>query len=245
MKRTIGIGVALMLLMLTAATIQAEPKLTFSEAEFNFGYVPQHATVSHVFWLYSSGDQPLNITKIVPGCSCTRMPVEKDILPTGDSLKLVLTFDTRMYRGAVTKHPKIYTNQADSVSQLIFHAIATTRPDSLRPIQIVPYKLDISQYADHVRDRIDFEIKNVSDQDLDLQLIAFPSDLVTVDLPSKVAAGQTASGTVTLKPDALDKHFERSFTFQVSDETGSRFTVPMIRKIEKPRKSAQRVETGK
>jgi hypothetical protein len=232
-------------LLFAAATTQAEPKLTFSENEFDFGYIPQHAVVSHVFWIYSSGDAPVHIIKIVPGCSCTRMPVERDILPVGDSLRLVLTFDSRVYRGAVSKHPKIYTDQADSVNTLIFHANATARPDTIKPVQIVPYKLDISQYADHVRDKIDFEIKNVSNQDLDLNLVAYPKDLVTVQLPSKVAAGQSASATVTINPDVLDKNFERSFTFQVNDKDASRFTVPMIRKIEKPKTNARQASAGK
>ena len=245
MKRLIGIGAVLSLLIFAAATTQAEPKLTFSENEFDFGYVPQHAVVSHVFWMYSSGDAPVHITKIVPGCSCTRMPVEKDILPVGDSLRLVLTFDSRMYMGEVNKHPKIYTDQADSVHALIFHAIATSRPDTINPIQVVPYKLDISQYADHVRDKIDFEIKNVSNRDLDLKLVAYPKDLVTVQLPNKVAAGQSASATVTINPDVLDKKFERSFTFQVNDKNSSRVTVPMIRKIEKPKANAAQASAGK
>lgn len=245
MKRMIGIGVALCMLALVATTIQAEPKLTISETDFDFGYVPQHATVSHVFWLHSTGSEPLHITKIVPGCSCMRMPIEKDVMSAGDSLRLVMTFDTRMYLGAVTKHPKIYTNQADSVSQLIFHAVATKRPDSTRPVQVIPYKLDISQYADHIRNKIDFKIQNVSDQDLDLSMVAYPSDLVTIDLPSKVAVGQAVSGTVTLKPDAIGRHFERSFTFQVDDNNSTRFTVPIIRKIEHPKKTPPQAGKGK
>jgi hypothetical protein len=43
------------------------PRLTISQTSFVFGYVPQHSTISHVFWLHSTGDDTLRILKIVPG----------------------------------------------------------------------------------------------------------------------------------------------------------------------------------
>ena len=43
------------------------PRMTISEAEFDFGYVPQNSTISHIFWLHSAGDDSLKILKVVPG----------------------------------------------------------------------------------------------------------------------------------------------------------------------------------
>ena len=56
----------LMILMVTGLA-QASPHLTIKDAAFDFGFVPQHSKISHVFWLYSTGDDTLKITKVQPG----------------------------------------------------------------------------------------------------------------------------------------------------------------------------------
>ena len=43
------------------------PRLEIPESIFDFGYVPQNAVISHVFWLKSTGDDTLRILNIKPG----------------------------------------------------------------------------------------------------------------------------------------------------------------------------------
>lgn len=45
----------------------AEPALTIPESIFDFGYVPQHSKISHVFWLHSTGTDTLKILNVKPG----------------------------------------------------------------------------------------------------------------------------------------------------------------------------------
>jgi len=45
----------------------AQPKMTIPVGEFDFGYVPQHAQISHVFWLHSTGTDSLKIVNVRPG----------------------------------------------------------------------------------------------------------------------------------------------------------------------------------
>lgn len=59
--------VALVLLLASAAVVQATPKLTIPDGTFDFGYVPQNSEISHVFWLHSTGDDSLQILRVVPG----------------------------------------------------------------------------------------------------------------------------------------------------------------------------------
>ena len=66
MKKIIIIAGALFLMWGTAQ-VSAAPRLTIPESAFNFGYVPQNSKISHVFWLYSTGDDSLKILKVVPG----------------------------------------------------------------------------------------------------------------------------------------------------------------------------------
>jgi len=43
------------------------PRLSFRDTLFEFGYAPQNSTVSHTFWLYSTGTDTVEIHHVVPG----------------------------------------------------------------------------------------------------------------------------------------------------------------------------------
>lgn len=52
--------------MLASSAFTA-PRMTIPEAEFDFGFVPQNSSISHVFWLHSKGDDSLRIISVQPG----------------------------------------------------------------------------------------------------------------------------------------------------------------------------------
>jgi hypothetical protein len=54
-------------LVLTGGVALCGPELTIPDSTFDFGFVPQHAKISHYFWLHSTGDSLLKITKVLPG----------------------------------------------------------------------------------------------------------------------------------------------------------------------------------
>ena len=59
--------IALILLATGVSAALAEPALTIPETDFNFGFVPQHAKISHVYWLHSTGTDTLRIVNVAPG----------------------------------------------------------------------------------------------------------------------------------------------------------------------------------
>jgi len=58
---------AAIFLLVMAGAAFAQPKLSIPESEFDFGFVPQHSKISHIFWLHSTGTDSLNIIKVSPG----------------------------------------------------------------------------------------------------------------------------------------------------------------------------------
>lgn len=160
--------------------------------------------------------------------------MDKERLAVGDSTILEIIFSTKRYSSRITKRPRIRTNEGPPDKNVQIIATVVRRPDSTYPVVVKPYKLDLSQIGEKVRDEIKFTIQNVSEQDLDLNVVAGRPEFFTIEFPESVAAGKTAEGILTLTPDAIEQEFEKSFTFQVSDETGTRFTVPVKRKIRKP-----------
>ena len=156
------------------------------------------------------------------------------MLAVGDSTQLEIIFSTKHYSSRITKTPRIETNEGPPHKNVRIITQVVRRPDSTYPVIIKPYKLDISQFGEKVRDQMKFTVTNVSDQDLDLKMIYLPEDLVTVDLPRSISAGKSAEGILRLKEPALSMSLEKSFTFELNDADTSRFTVPIKRTVKLP-----------
>jgi hypothetical protein len=230
--RMMGVSAPIVLAGALAAT--ASPKLGISEENFDFGCVPQNAKVSHVYWLKSEGTDTVKIANVVPGCGCTKAPLEKNILGPGDSTRLEVTFDTRSYSGLVTKRPTIQFSDGTPDAHITFNCNVAVRPDSTYPIIISPYKLDLTQFGEKVRSEVKFSIANASDSDLTITLVSQPTGLATVALPKMVKAGKSAEGTLKLTKEGMEADFEKAITLQVSDAKNSRFTIPLKRTMRKP-----------
>jgi len=156
------------------------------------------------------------------------------VLPVGDSAKLEIIFDTKTYKSKVSKRPKIQTNEGPPDKMVTITATITPRPDSTYPVVITPYKIDMSQFSDKVIDEAEFTINNVSEQVLDISMIAYAKDYFSVEFPDKIQPGKSASGKIKINKDYLAKSFDKSFTFELNDQQTSRFTVPVKRTIRAP-----------
>jgi hypothetical protein len=220
------------LLLAVGSSVFAGPELTLQENWFDFGITPQHSFVSHKFLLKSTGDTTVQITRIVPGCACTKAPLEKDQLPAGDSTYMEIVFNSYRYTGLTERTPRFFTGDTGSSEKehiITYRATVTLRPDSTYPLIIYPYKLDMTPIGTMTRDKIKFTITNASDQDLTLTMVAEPTEVGTVTLPQTIKAKSEANGVMTLSKEGTSMEFEKSFTFSVSDSAKTRFTVPVKR----------------
>ena len=155
----------------------------------------------------------------------------KDLLAVGDSTELEIIFSSKKYRTKITKRPKIQTNEGPPPKWVEINVNVVTRPDSTYPLIMRPYKIDLSQTGSKVIDKMSFEIRNVSDEDLKLKLVSYASEYFEVDIPKKIKAGETKKAKVRLLKKVLKKSFEKSFTIELSDEARNRFTIPVKRKL--------------
>lgn len=153
------------------------------------------------------------------------------MIAVGDSTRLEIIFDTKSYSNVVTKSPRITTNEGPPDKFVRITANVVARPDSTYPVVIKPYKLDMTQFGEKVRNEIKFTISNVSETNLQPSVVYAPDDLMEVVLPKSIPAGKSAEGIVRLKKSALDKQIEKSITLQLNDEKQSRFTIPVKRQI--------------
>jgi len=153
------------------------------------------------------------------------------VLAVGDSTRLEIIFSTKTYRTRVTKRPRITTNEGQEASFVEITAQVTPRPDSTYPIIIGPYKLDLSQYTDKVISEKEFELHNISDQELQIKLIDWAHEYFKVDMPESIKPDQTVRGKIVLKDAALEENFTKSLTFEVNDQKNTRYTIPVKRTV--------------
>ena len=175
--------------------------------------------------------------------------MSKKELAVGDSTLLEIIFSTKTYKNRITKRPKIQTNEGPPDKRVQIIADVVSRPDSTYPLVMKPYKLDLSQFGEKLRDKIEFTITNVSDENINISMIAFAKEYFDVNLPSSIEAGKSAKCSLKLKESVIKENFEKSFTIETSDSKNSRFTMPVKRKLRtstqantKPNKTAK---TGK
>ncbi len=229
MKRT---ALTVVALLVGASAAFAGPKLEVRpNAEFKFGFAPQNSSLITIYWLHNSGDDTLRISKVTPGCGCTTAPLEKSAVAPGDSAKLQITFDSKSMMGMTSKRIAISTNAEHPDTNLSFLADVVRRPDSTWPMTVLPYKVDLTQMGEKVRDRITMTLRNVSPDPISLKFISVPEDLFSVTLPAQIAGNESVKVELVLTPEAVKKDFVSSMTLEVSGKEEYRYTVPVKRKI--------------
>ncbi len=222
------------LALATAGASLAVPMPKMSETEFDFGRTAQHGTVSHRFWIENVGDETLEITRVVPGCGCTKAPLLDSTLAPGKKTPLDIIFSTKSFRGIVKKVPYFETNLGQQKFYIKIMAELLPDVELEQPIYARPAKVDISQFRPTpVRDKAKFYIHNVDSVDHRLTLVDYAKHAFEVDLPAEVPAGDSVKVVVKLLEASFDTEFDHSVTFSINGEGGDeiRYSVPVQRKL--------------
>jgi hypothetical protein len=156
------------------------------------------------------------------------------VLAVGDSTRLEIILHTKRYKNKIIKQPRIETNEGQPDKTVKISTEIMIQPDSTYPIVISPYKLNISQFGEKIRDEMTFKIENVSDQDLKPTIVDIPSELFEVKIPDKIKAGKTEEAVLKIKEGAIDENFEKTFTIELNDEAKTRFSIPVRRALRLP-----------
>jgi len=216
-----------LLLWLFVGAVGAQPQVSLPVDSLDFGYSPQGYKINCRFWLYSNGRDTLKITNVRTSCGCTQAPLDKKIVPPGDSTVVEVIFNTGQYRGRVSKAAYITTNAGTEERRVTITTEVLPRMDSTFPIIITPSALDLTQLSGKKHREMKFQIKNVSTSELVPQLITSSLDMFTVQLPKRLKPGESAEGEIILTADVPSAPVTKSFTFALNDVPKSRFTIPV------------------
>lgn len=98
--------------LLAVSPAEAAPKLKIDSTHFDFGYTPEGLPVVHKYRAYNVGTDTLKINRVRPSCGCTSVPLTKKILAPGDSTDLELRFDTKRFKGQISKSAAVESNDS-------------------------------------------------------------------------------------------------------------------------------------
>jgi len=216
---------------LCAVLSYSQPRLEIPVNNFNFGYVPQNSTVVRKFWFKSTGTDTLQIKDIKTGCACAVMPLEKNWIAPGDSMRVSIFWAIKRNMGAIARSPRIFTNASPDPLRLHLQGTALLFPDSARPVSVKPYKFELAKSSHTEIDSLSFTLVNRSDHDLSVSLVSSPPDECELFVPDSVGALSSSTGYIKVKPEFADSEFKTSITLLLSDRKSTRLTIPIRRKF--------------
>ncbi|MGA9211973.1 DUF1573 domain-containing protein [Kaistella sp.] len=103
---------------------QAKPltNIALSEAQFDFGKIKKGDHKEHTYEVTNTGENPLIISQVKPGCGCTVPDYTKEPILPGQKGKITLKFDSSNFDGLVNKQAEIYANVEKAPIVITFSA---------------------------------------------------------------------------------------------------------------------------
>jgi len=212
-----------------ASQAYAAGAVTFGNKEFNFGQMPVNALASHTFWIHSTGHDTAVIDSVIPGCGCTTTPLSKRELAPGDSAALEVIFDSKGLIGSVAKRPGIKLRGDTTLYAVKFYASVVTKEEQYFPLAIMPPMFVLPEKEARAGKKFPFQLHNLSDENVAVSIVDYPTDMFAVELPDSIPAGKTITGHFSLRPGYPEgKDIYKSITFEVNHSQLYRLTAPIV-----------------
>ena len=87
--------VLILIFIFTSVRLNAQAKLEVDDAKKNFGFVKKGEVVKLDYIIKNSGNQPLIITSVEIGCSCTTVNYPKQPIAPNKTETVTIIFDTK------------------------------------------------------------------------------------------------------------------------------------------------------
>lgn len=109
----------------TQAPVGPLTSLALSEGHWDFKDVKKGESVEHIYEVTNTGDNPLVISEVVPGCGCTAPEFTKEPILPGEKGQVMLRFDSSSFDGFQNKQAQVFANVESSPVIISFTANVT------------------------------------------------------------------------------------------------------------------------
>ncbi len=216
---------------LVATSAQAQSSLQLAPTSFDFGWVPQNATLVCQSLASGSGQDTIRISGVKTGCGCLAVRPEPSSIAVGDSLALSYHWQTKGFVGPKTVSAYHYAESDQRPVELIIRGNVVTDDDSTASILWTPRRLEFSRADLNQEDDLEkvITLTNRTQTALSVSLIAQGPEMV-LGLPESIKANQTAAVQVAIVGAHSDVDFESSFTLEFSGNADDllRVSIPVV-----------------
>ena len=108
--------------MIKAAQSKPLTNIVLSESQFDFGKMKKGEQREHIYEITNTGENPLIISQVKPGCGCTVPEFTKEPILPGKKGMITLKFDSSGFDGLQQKQAEVYANVERAPIMLSFTA---------------------------------------------------------------------------------------------------------------------------
>lgn len=195
--------ISLVIVCASAAGLsEAQPKISLDKKEIDLGVTYNGEVKKARITLKNSGKEILKVLGVQTSCGCTAVKQPKSELKPGESDVVEVEFNSTGFRGKITKHVNIQTN--DPATPNVSIALMTDVIDELSPVNnssvVWLGSLPIGKVIEHT-----MGFKNVSGKVMALKGFTSTSPAVTVEFDKKaVLPSDTVVITIKVKSEKAD-----------------------------------------
>ncbi|MGZ3899111.1 MAG: DUF1573 domain-containing protein [Bacteroidia bacterium] len=121
--------IILLLIALCCFTFKgiSQAKLQIKDAKKNFGFVKKGEVVKIEYDITNTGDQPLIITGTDISCSCTTVDYPKQPIAPAQSVKVIVSFDTKSVYDRQDRTVDLLSNDPKSPHKIRYKGIVLNK----------------------------------------------------------------------------------------------------------------------
>jgi len=221
------ISILLGLILVQAVVIgqAVGPQIDCPENLFDFGDITEGEVVTHEFEIFNSGDEDLVISQVKASCGCTAAQPDKDVLKSGESTKVNVTFNSARRFGTQKKYVYVFSNDkinpqyrlAFTVNILKKDEVSSSTIDSPR-LAIANKKHDFGDVVEGRKVDLNVQLKNNGSKLLNIEEVK-SSCGCTATLLSKneLKPGESTNLKIELDTSGRKGRLSRTVTIHSND----------------------------
>lgn len=124
--KTVLYTIFLFIGLISSSSALAQAKVEIKDAKKNFGFVKKGEVVKVNYEVKNIGTEPLIITDIEIGCSCTTSEYDKKPIPPGQTTTVTIIFDTHTVYDRQDRTVLLKTNDKSSPHKLRYKGVVLT-----------------------------------------------------------------------------------------------------------------------
>jgi hypothetical protein len=206
-----------------ARAISAAPAIHCEKSTWDFGTIPDSASVTNRFLLENRGNSTLSIGDITTGCSCTAATLTPKLIPADQTAELVAVFNPAKRSGHQYKTIRLITNDPKkAIAELVL--TGTVQP----AITTLPSTVTFNSKPDEKP--IERELILISDQPIKIKTLTGSHPAIHAQA-EPIGTNKKQLITLKIDPARLHGRIKEELIIETTHPKTPIMTVPILGRI--------------